>query len=139
QGDPDHPVGAAILHSGAAGLLGLLGSSFGFKGSQKLAELAEKNIGSKISPFLEGVASAASGKPISSLSEEADIAHKLAGSNFYQGIMHSLMPHIGAGVGATEGAIEGYHENGIVGAGKGLVTGGAAGALADFLGRPIMT
>lgn len=139
QGDPDHPVGSAILHSGAAGLLGLVGGGIAGKINSKLASLAEENIGSKIHPFLEGIASAASGKPISSLAEEADIATKLAGSKFYQGIMHTLMPHIGAGVGATEGALEGYHENGVIGAGKGLLTGAAIGAVADLLGRPVVS
>lgn len=138
QGDPDHPIGAALFHSGAAGLFGLAGNVLGFKGGEALANLAEKNIGSKLEPFLEGVASAASGKPINQLSEEANVGIKAAGSNFYNGLSSYFIPHISGSLGALEGGIEGYHENGITGAAKGAAQGAVEGAIAGLIGKTVL-
>jgi len=132
QGDPGHAVGSALANIGAAGLFGLAGGAMGQVAGSKLQDIINKNVGSKISPFLEGVEQAARGKSLNALSEEANITEKMAGSKLYHQLTSSLFPQIGGSIGAVEGARSGYEEDGLSGAGVGLLKGAAEGAVTGW-------
>jgi len=136
--DKNAPVASALAHIGAAGLFGGLVSKAGSLASGKLASIANENIGSKFAPWLEGAITAANGQPINALSEEANIADKIAGHNFYNSLTAGLIPHATGIVGATEGGIRGYQENGVPGAVTGAIKGGAEGALAGWVGKNVI-
>jgi hypothetical protein len=120
QDDPQSPVAAALTNIGYAGLTGGLGSSLGFKIGSKLSDLAKQNIGEKVTPFLEGVQSAASGNKLNPAAEEAGMGLKLAGENFY----NNLASHVPGILGGIAGGLGGYENYGILGG----IAGGLGGA-----------
>lgn len=143
QQDHETPVGSALLHMGAAGLLG---SAFGGASkfaTNKLQELSEKQIGTRVGPFLEGVASAANGKMPSATSEEAEIGTKIAGAKFYNSLVSKPVQAILGGGALFEAAREGYNEDGATGALKKAFKVGTIELLAKTLGpkmvAPFMT
>lgn len=133
QEDPNHGVASSLINMGVAGLFGLGGGAIGGVLSNRLQAAATEKLGSKISPFLEGVEAAARGQTPRVLSEEANIGDKIAGSRFYHELTSTLLPtNIGAGIGAIEGARQGYEDDGIGGAGVGLIKGAGEGAIAGW-------
>jgi hypothetical protein len=119
QGDPEHPVAAALVNTGVAGLIGApLG---------KLGNMASNlKIGTKIDNFLLGVGVEASketwgeNKFIPEIADD-EKAFK-GGQKFYSNMMEGLGKHpvLAAGTGAYTGYRDGGLEGAMKGAGIGL-------------------
>lgn len=129
--DPEAPITYSILNTGAGGLFGLGTNMASLKATRTLTYLANKDIGPKLTPFLEGIAAAAKGNAPKATSEEGQLAMKLKGAKFYNAILASITPSNLAKAGSLQGAYEGYSEEGLegipLGAGKGALKGAAAG------------
>ncbi len=156
QGDPTHPVGAALAHMGAAslfgGAVGGIGGLASIGAEKGLTALAERKAGDKAASFLAGLGSAASGNSPeveaslqkaftkANAFEPVDIAKDTAmpsfdasayknGQTFFQKHIGEAFAHLTAGgVGGYE-ALQGYKENGVSGAAKGALEGVALGYL----------
>lgn len=111
--NPEHPVGAILA---AAGLGGLIGGG-GAAATQKLKDVAEKNLSKKASSWIAGFGAAAQGteRPVEDGIDKSAFSQ---GEKYFRNLMH-----IGTGTATSAGAYEGWKEGGAGGAAAGAAKG----------------
>jgi len=136
QGDPNESVASRLMHVPVAALFGgIVGKGASVAGSaaqSKLAQAAESKFGQQAQYFLHGISAAANGTA-KDIGESLEVLPASARKGFEAGArFFDSLNKYSSGLGAVEGAKEGYEESGITGipagAIKGLVIGGLTGA-----------
>jgi hypothetical protein len=124
--DQERPVASIIASAGLGGLLGGMGTAVGSVASKKLEKIKDTKLGSAAASFLAGVGAAAnkgSDKGVSKVARSLDVDHidtkaYEAGKKFFE--KNISLP---VGAATTLGAMEGYDDEGAVGAVKGAAKG----------------
>lgn len=121
RGNPEHHVGAALAHTGAAGVIGGILGGAASKTAQGLERIAETKLGNKISAWLAGFANAAKNPEAERAITDSNIKHYLETTPNVGGSYKDYLEGAKKYTEMLEHAIDGISMN--IGAGVAKVSG----------------